>query len=330
MSIDELTVIDRYFRPLAGEGAFRLVDDAARLQVPDGFDLVVTADMIAAGVHFLPGDPSETVAQKALRVNVSDLAAKGATPSAYVLSLGLAAAADETWLAGFAAGLRQDQERYRMHLLGGDTIAVAAGPVVSITAFGLVARGRMVHRFGGRPGDALYLTGDIGASAIGLALLRGEHGPWDALSPDAQTALIRRYRVPDPPAALALTVGQFASAAVDVSDGQVGDCDKLAAASGCSALIEAGDVPLPVGMEKLDERALARLITAGDDYQILAAVPPPAEGPFREAAASAGGPVARIGALHPGSGEPPRGRAGGRPLPLDRRAYAHAAGKGTE
>ena len=112
--LNELSIIDRFFRPLAGEGAFRLTDDAARVSVPAGCDLVVTTDMIAAGVHFLPGDPADSIAQKAVRVNVSDLAGKGAKPFGYVLSLGLGEDADEAWLAGFSEGLRRDQDFYAM------------------------------------------------------------------------------------------------------------------------------------------------------------------------------------------------------------------------
>ena len=167
MPADELAIIDRYFRPLAGEGAFGLLDDAARLDVPADADLVVTADMVAIGVHFLPGDPPDLVAQKALRVNLSDLAAKGAKPLAYVLSLGLPRDRDEAWLEGFAAGLRRDQDAYGIALLGGDTIDAPGGPVISVTAFGAAPKGGMVHRFAGGPGDVLVVSGTIGAGAAG-------------------------------------------------------------------------------------------------------------------------------------------------------------------
>ena len=182
MPLDELAVIDRFFRPLAGQGAFGLLDDAARLDVPPDADLVVTTDMVACGVHFLPGDPPETVARKALRVNVSDLAAKGAQPLAYVISIAISEDIDEVWLAAFAHGLKQDQDRFGIGLLGGDTIEAPGGAVVSITAFGVAPKGRMVHRFGGRPGDALFVSGTIGAGTAGLALLKREPGPWDALT----------------------------------------------------------------------------------------------------------------------------------------------------
>ena len=163
---DELSIIDRFFRPLAGEGAFDLRDDAGVIAPPPGHELVVTTDMVARSVHFLD-DPPDTIAKKALRVNLSDLAAKGATPLGYVLSIGLSPEIDEAWLAGFAEGLRDDQAAFSIKLLGGDTIAVPDRTVVAITAFGLVPTGRMVRRSGGRPGDRLYVSGTIGGQRRG-------------------------------------------------------------------------------------------------------------------------------------------------------------------
>jgi len=326
--LDELSIIDRYFRPLAGEGAFRLTDDAALLKTPPGFELVVTTDMIARGVHFLPADPPAAVARKALRVNLSDLAAKGAKPLAYTLGLGLGVEAGEAWLADFAAGLASDQEIYGISLLGGDTISVGAGSVISITAFGLVPEGRMVHRFGGGPSDALYVSGAIGAAAAGLALLKNEPGAWDGLPAEQREALVARYRLPEPRTSLAPALVEFASAAMDISDGLVGDCDKLCAASGCSATIEAGRVPLPAGLGGIDDALLARMLTAGDDYEILAAVPIRNEARFMNAAREAGVSVARIGSLRAGS-DLTEVLLEGRPLPLARRAYAHLGGEAT-
>jgi len=319
---DEHAIIERFFRPLAGEGAFELRDDAARLVTPPGCDLVVTADMIATGVHFLPDDPAGSIAQKALRVNLSDLAAKGATPLAYALSAGFAAAMQEQWLAAFTDGLREDQQRFSLQLLGGDTVTLSNGPVISITGFGAVASGRMVHRFGGRPGDLLYVSGNIGAAAAGLALLKGEAGPWDALPAAEHAGLIEHYRVPEPRVALAAALVEFATAAMDVSDGLVGDCDKLATASGCAAVIEAERVPLPEGLRSAEETMLARLLTAGDDYEILAAVAPERAQGFEAAAGAAAVSVTRIGALVDGR-HPTQVTLNGRPLPLRRRSWVH-------
>jgi len=321
--LDELSIIDRFFRPLAGEGAYGLLDDAGSIAVPDDSDLVVSTDMVAESVHFLPGDPPGTVAQKALRVNLSDLAAKGARPLCYTLSLGVSRKVDERWLASFADGLRCDQEAFGLSLLGGDTVGVLGGVVASITAFGLAPKGRMVHRMGGSPGDALFVSGTCGRSNIGLAILKHEPGPWDALSPDERAGLVESYRVPDPRVALAHVLAELAAAAMDVSDGLVGDCDKLAVASGCSATIDADKVPFAMKVGN-DAAFAARLLSGGEDYEILAAISPTNEGQFRAAAHAAGVPVARIGTLTPGNA-PSRVLFKGAPLRLSRRAYIHGA-----
>ena len=326
MALDELLIIDRFFRPLAGEGAFALKYDAARLDASPGHDLVVTVDLVAEGVHYLSSDPPASVARKALRVNLSDLAAKGAAPLAYVLALALGPHADEAWLEGFAAGLRGDQERYGVTLLGGDTSSAPAATVIAVTAFGLAPRGRMAHRSGGESGDLLFVSGEIGAANAGLALLQGQAGPWDRLAASDRTALVARYREPEPRVRLAAAIATFASAAMDVSDGLVGDCDKLAAASGCSAIIDAERVPLPRALTHADEATIARLLTGGDDYEILAAVPRSSADAFREAATAAGESIAEIGALTAGSA-PTEVRLRGMPLTLYRRAFVHAAGK---
>lgn len=326
---DEQSIIERFFRPLAGAGSFELRDDAAQLIAPAGCDLVVTADMIASGVHFLPGDPADTIARKALRVNLSDLAAKGARPLAYIMSAGFVADMADAWLAAFAQGLAADHRQFGVDLLGGDTITLPEGPVISITAFGAAPNGRMVHRFGGAAGDALYVSGSIGAAAVGLAILKREVGPWDGLAAGERDALVARYRVPEPRVALASALAEFASAAMDVSDGLVGDCDKLAAASGCSALIEAERVPLPGSFARaFDDGLLARLLTAGDDYEILAAVPPARASAFEAAARTARTPVARIGFLAEGDA-PTQVLWMGKPLPLTRRSWVHGRGEGT-
>jgi thiamine-monophosphate kinase len=326
MPLDELSIIDRYFRPLAGEGAFALTDDAARLDVPREADLVVTTDMVAENVHFLAADPPDAIARKALRVNLSDLAAKGAAPLAYVISIGISASTDGAWLAAFAQGLKEDQQRFGIGLLGGDTIFVDEALVVSITAFGTAPKGRMVHRSGGRPGDVLFVSGEIGAGAAGLALLKREQGEWDSLPQERKDALTRRYRVPEPRTALAPALAACASAAMDISDGLVGDCDKLTTASGCSAVVEAERVPLPEGIAGDDPALVARLLTSGDDYEILAAVPPEQAARFIEEARRAGVTVTEIGRLTEGT-TPPQVLFRGEVLALKSRAWVHGQGE---
>src|SRR6204780_2410365 len=222
----EDSLIARYFRPIATDpGAFGLGDDAAILTA-SGDEIVVTTDAIVEGVHFLFDDPPDTIARKALRVNLSDLAAQGATPAGFVLTLALRAA-DDAWLAPFARGLGEDAAAYRCALLGGDTVSTPGPLMISITAFGRVAPGKMVHRRGAKPGDRVVVTGTIGDAALGLDILKGG-AVAAALAGDvaAKQMLTGRYRVPQPRNALALTLRDHAHAAMDVSDGLAGDLAK--------------------------------------------------------------------------------------------------------
>src|SRR3954451_11800814 len=199
----EDSLIARYFRPLATDpGAFDLTDDAAILK-SSADDIVVTTDAIIEGVHFLPDDPPDTVARKALRVNLSDLAAKGAAPAGFVLTLALRAA-DDAWLAAFARGLGEDADWFQCPLLGGDTVSTPGPLMISITAFGRVLPGRMIRRAGAEPGDRVVVSGTIGDAALGLDILKGGAAA-AALAIDtvARGLLIDRYRVPQPRTALA-------------------------------------------------------------------------------------------------------------------------------
>src|SRR6202789_2072425 len=191
----EDSLIARYFMPLATDpGAFGLGDDAAVLRAL-GDDIVVTTDAIVEGVHFLPDDPPDSIARKALRVNLSDLAAKGATPAGFVLTLALRTA-DDAWLAPFARGLGEDATQFGCPLLGGDTVSTPGPLMISITAFGRVPSGKMVHRSGARPGDRVVVTGTIGDATLGLDILQGGAAS-AALKDDAaaREMLIGRYRV---------------------------------------------------------------------------------------------------------------------------------------
>src|SRR6201989_3042058 len=172
MTSAEDSLIARYFRPLATDpGAFDLTDDAAILK-PSGDELVVTTDAIVEGVHFLPDDPPDTIARKALRVNLSDLAAKGAKAAGFVLTLALRKA-DDAWLAPFARGFGEDATQFGCPLLGGDTVSTPGPVMISITAFGRVPPGRMVRRSGAKAGDRVVVSGTIGDAALGLGLLKG-------------------------------------------------------------------------------------------------------------------------------------------------------------
>src|ERR1700739_944708 len=264
----EDSLISSYFRPLAPDpGAVHLGAHAAVLKGL-GEDIVVTTDAIVEGVHFLPGDPPDTVARKALRVNLSDLAAKGTSPAGFVLTLALRSA-DDAWLTAFARGLGEDAGLVGCPLLGGDTVSTPGPLMISITAFGRVPAGKMVHRSGAKPGDRVVVTGMIGDAALGLDILRGGGGA-AVLADDAaaKAMLVGRYRIPQPRNALAQAVRDHAGAAMDVSDGLAGDLAKLCAASGVSAVVEIAAVPLsapPAGLVARGVAGLESLVSGGDD-----------------------------------------------------------------
>jgi thiamine-monophosphate kinase len=326
MSSGEDSLIARYFKPLATDpGAFGLIDDAAILQA-HGDEIVVTTDAIVEGVHYLAGDPPDTVARKALRVNLSDLAAKGAVPAGFVLTLALRAA-DDAWLAPFTRGLGEDAALFKCPLLGGDTVSTPGPTLISITAFGRAPSGKMVRRSGAKPGDRIVVTGTIGDAALGLDILKG--GPAAVgLAEDAagRAMLVGRYRVPQPRNALAQAVRDHAGAAMDVSDGLAGDLAKLCAASGVSAVIDAESIPLSAAAASLLARGtvgIEALVSGGDDYEILCAIPEAGFDAFAQAADIAGVAVTSIGTVIGGVSVPRFLDVEGREIALSRLSYSH-------
>jgi thiamine-monophosphate kinase len=322
----EDSLIARYFKPLATDpGAFALDDDAAALKAA-GDDIVVTTDAIVEGVHFLPGDPPDTLARKALRVNLSDIAAKGAMPAGFVLTLALRQV-DEAWLGSFAAALGEDASHFDCPLLGGDTVSTPGPLMISITAFGRVAPDKMVHRAGARPGDRIVVTGTIGDAALGLDVLK--NGPVAAALADDATArekLASRYRVPQPRHGLANAVRDFANAAMDVSDGLAGDLAKLCKASGVSARVNVVDIPMSAPASALLARNMIgvdALIAGGDDYEILCTIPEDRLAAFLGAAEAAAIPATSIGVIVTGGAAPGFVDREGKEIVLKRLSYSH-------
>ena len=319
-------LIARYFKPLAADpGAFGLTDDTAILKAC-GQDIVVTVDAVVEGVHFLPDDPPDTIARKALRVNLSDLAAKGAEPAGFVMTLALREMHD-AWLAPFAKALGEDAVQFGCTLLGGDTVSTPGPLSISITAFGRVPEGKMVRRNGAKPGDLVMVTGTIGDATLGLDILKG--GNIATVMADDATGmaeLIARYRVPQPRNALASAVREHAHAAMDVSDGLAGDLAKLCNVSGVSADIRLADVPLSVSAKGLltsGAAGIERLIAGGDDYELLCAVRPANAERFMAAAMAAGMTATVIGAFVERIDPPRFLDAGGKPVTLPRLSWSH-------
>lgn len=313
-------LIARYFRPLAKHpGAFDFTDDAAAITPPAGHDLVLKTDGLIAGVHFFPDDPAEGVGRKALRVNLSDLAAKGAAPLGFLLAIALPKDFSEDWLADFARGLGEDADAYGCPLLGGDTDSTPGPISISVAAFGTVPSGTMVKRSGAQVGDRVFVSGTIGDAALGLRVRRGELA-------DTSGHLVSRYRVPQPRTALAEALRAHASAAMDISDGLVGDLAKLCAASNASVDIEVARVPRSDAAEAAlasDCELIKPLLTGGEDYEVLCTIAPDRVASFQAAAARAGVPVADIGRIVAGTAPPRFLSPGGQPLTFLHTSYSH-------
>jgi thiamine-monophosphate kinase len=325
-------LIARHFAPLATHpGALGLLDDVALLTPPAGCELVLETDAIVSGMHFFPHDSPAAVARKALRINLSDLAAKGARPLGFLLSLALPKAASrpatDAWLAPFARALGEDAQVFGCPLLGGDTVASPGPVMISVTAIGAVPTGTLVRRRGARPGDRLLVTGTIGDAALGLLVRLERAAPEDfGLDAAGRDHLISRYLVPQPRNALAEAVRTHASAAMDVSDGLAGDLAKLCAASGVTARIETARLPLSDAAHRMLAAApelLATVLSGGDDYEILCAVPPERVGSFLAAAASAGVPATEIGDIVAGRDAPRVIGPDGHAVALDRPSFSH-------
>jgi thiamine-monophosphate kinase len=322
----EFALIARHFRPLAAAtpGALALSDDAALLDPPAGRTLVLAADAMVAGVHFLPDDPPATIGRKLLRVNLSDLAAMGATPLGYLMTTALAKETGDAWLAAFSAGLAEDQALFGCGLLGGDTVSTTGPVTLSLTIIGSVAVGAALRRNGARAGDELWVSGTIGDGALGLLALTGRLG---AVSDVARTALAARYRLPEPRLTLGAALAGIATACMDVSDGLVQDVGHLARAAGLAAAIEAADVPLSAAARQAvaaDASLLARCLSGGDDYELVFAAPPEKADAVIATAEAARTAVRRIGRFTAGQGVHVTGPDGAA-MPFARGGWSHVA-----
>ncbi len=321
--LGEADLIARYFAPLAGPAGLGLRDDAALLRPLPGEDLVLTTDALVAGVHFFADDPPEAIARKALRVNLSDLAAKAARPLGFLLALALPSDWRDEWLAAFAAGLTADVLAFRCPLFGGDTVATPGPLTLSVTAIGSVAQGRMPRRTGVSPGDRLYVSGTIGDAALGLRVRLGR-GP-DI--PQADKAfLLDRYLIPQPRLALIDAMAAHASGGMVVSDGFVGDLTKMLDVSGLSACVSLDRIPLsPAARAAIaaDPNLFEVAATGGDDYELLASAPRESAAAFEAAGAAAGVPLTFVGEAVEGRRPAQFIRRDGSLVVLEHGSYSH-------
>ncbi len=304
--VGEFELIRRYLAPLAAAipGTEALGNDAAVIKPPSGRDLVLTADALTCGVHFRADDPPDLVARKALRVNLSDLAAMGAEPLGYLMTVAWPGMPEEPWIARFAEGLAADQAAFGFPLLGGDTTATPGPLTLSITALGSVAEGRSLRRSGAGDGDDIYVSGTIGDAALGLRVLEGT---LDGLAGGSAGYLIGRYRLPEPRLALgqALAARGLASAAIDLSDGLAADLAHVLEESSLGATVGAPLIPLSdATRDALDREPalLASILAGGDDYELLFTARPSASEMVAALGRELGLPLSRIGSVGTGQG----------------------------
>lgn len=325
---NEEDFIARYLAPLAADcpGAFGLADDAALIAVPASEELVVTTDAVAAGVHFFADDAPGDIAWKALAVNVSDLAGKGATPLAYQMALSLPFLPEPAWMEGFVAGLREAQRAFGIRLSGGDTDRRPGPLTITLTAMGTVPTGKMVRRGSAAAGDRLYVTGTLGDGALGLLVRSGDPraGAW-GLSPEARAHLLNRYLRPSPRLELGSVLRTFAAAAMDVSDGLAKDLGRMCKTSGAGAAVECARLPLSAPARAVVEREpnlFERILAGGDDYELLIAVPKALAVTFETQCRDTGVAVTAIGEMRTGSDVLFLG-SGGKPFQLTRSGWDH-------
>jgi len=327
----EFELIRRYFAPLAAAtpAALGLGDDVALLTPRPGTELVLKTDGVVGGIHFLPDDPPDQIARKALRVNLSDLAAKGATPVGYLLTCAFDPTVDEAWLASFCAGLAADQAEFGVGLLGGDTMSTPGPLTLSVTAVGEIPAGRAMRRNAARAGDLVFVSGTLGDAALGLKRLRGT---LPGLSVAEGAFLIDRYRLPQPRLQLgqALVESGLAKAALDLSDGLLADLGHVGEQSNLAAEVERAKLPLsPAAAHafELDPSLIVEIVASGDDYEVLFTAPPAAGSAIEALGHRLGLRITPIGRMVETAGRAPGDvrllDAGGHEIRLDRRGWQH-------
>jgi thiamine-monophosphate kinase len=303
VSLGEFELIDTYFRRPVRHAALGVGDDCALLETPSGLQLAVSCDTLVAGRHFAPDVDARSLGHKALAVNLSDLAACGARPSAFLLALTLPRV-DEVFLAAFAQGLWALADLYAMDLIGGDT---TSGPLsMTITVFGEVPRGQALLRSGARAGDDVWVSGTLGDARLALEAQRGR---LSAATPAMLDAARAHLDWPAPRVALGQALRGVASAAVDVSDGLLADLGHVVEASSraaglrLGAHINADALPLSEGVAALAPTwRLDCALAGGDDYELCFTAPPQHATAVEAAASAVGVPATRIGRIEAGGG----------------------------
>jgi len=324
----EFDLIAEYFAPLAAAvpGAFGLKDDAAVFDPPAGRQLVTTVDALVEGVHFTGHEPPDLIARKLLRVNLSDLAAMGARPHGYLLTLALPGTLGDDWLKAFASGLAADQQEFNVGLLGGDTVSTAGPLTLSLTVLGTVGQGKAILRSGARDGDRVFVSGTIGDAALGLRLVKGMAETWqEALDRDALDYLRQRYDLPQPRLDLGQKLAGLASAGLDVSDGLVADLTHLTRAGDVAIDLVAQDVPLSAPATSAlaaSPDLMSIILGGGDDYELAFVASAANSEAIFAIAAEVGVAVTQVGTVRQGEGVNVLDGQGN-PIPIDHVGWRH-------
>ncbi|WP_291842811.1 thiamine-phosphate kinase [Maricaulis sp.] len=317
--LGEFDFIRDRLRPLSEDdpAALDLADDAALLAPEPGEEIVLACDTLIAGVHFLDTDSPEVVASRALRSNLSDLAAMGAVPRAYLAAIAWPVTLDPDWRADFTRSLHREQSRFGLTLIGGDTTATPGPLTLSFTLIGRVPAGSALRRSGARIGDDVWVSGMIGDAGLGLRVASGSGG-------EGISACRRAYERPEPRLALGQALRDLASAAIDVSDGLLADAGHLASASGCALRIKVDAVPRSASAQAWLARGgeVEALLTSGDDYELLFTAPPDRRTALDGVSARLDLVLTRIGVVTDGSGVAAE-RADGSQLVPTRTGFTH-------
>lgn len=302
--MDEFSFIERYLSPLTfGKSeALSLQDDAAIIPCRPGYDTIITKDAIAEGTHFFKDDSPYDIARKLVRVNISDLAAKGATPYCCFLALILPNNSNEKWLQEFTSGLKNDLEEFGCFLAGGDTTAHNGGLVLTLTALGHVPTGKTILRKGAVSGDIIFTTGTIGDSYLGLEILKGNY---KILSRQAKEYSQKRYFIPEPRINIGKELLNIATSAADISDGLLADLENICKASNVGAEITLSKIPFSsAALEaiNIDNNFLIKAIAGGDDYELIFTAPAHMENKISEISQKTGIKITKIGKITAGYG----------------------------
>ncbi|MHB1213575.1 MAG: thiamine-phosphate kinase [Thiobacillus sp.] len=315
----EFDLIARHFTRATPGAVLGVGDDCALLAPTPGMQLAVSSDMLLEGRHFSPQDSPAGIGHKSLAVNLSDLAAMGATPRWATLSIALPQA-DDAWLTAFARGFFRMADQHGIELVGGDTTRGAL--TISITVIGEVPPGQALRRDGAQAGDDVWVSGVLGSAALALAYRQGRLFMEQI---DAARVLPALY-LPTPRVALGIALRGIASSAIDISDGLLGDLGHILQRSQVGATLEFAALPtLPVAQAYLHEKvAVDCVLAGGDDYELCFTAPAGKRDAVRAAAGTAGVAVTHIGRITAGSGLTVSDTKG-QPLPIDHTGYDHFA-----